>query len=365
MVTQPESITTTEKVFISTEAPEVEEEEEEEGEIKEEGEVAQTTTTTSAPTTTTVAASSSTVAAAISNAPVRNNNNVNEKPWSPYEAIQRQRQTENKDKNKEDSGSNGSAQSGGPVRTRGKTTFATSSGSGRPSGSVPIRVERPVVLRPLAPASRTTATTTIRPSIVLSGGVRSQEDFVAPVAPEFGIRAAENGGKSPINPAPSQSLLPVGRRVPEIRPASAVGSSQTTGGVVRLSRPVAVVGATTALPEPAAAEEEEEEEEEEEAAPEEADAEEEEEEEQVEEQAEEVSSTTELPSTTEPAVVALPSTTTTEQPATTQAPETTEEEKTSGNSLEDPSSVLGVSTATEVSLMYELCYRGRCVRVHE
>lgn len=32
---------------------------------------------------------------------------------------------------------------------------------------------------------------------------------------------------------------------------------------------------------------------------------------------------------------------------------------------DDDRKVLGVSTATEVSLMYELCFRGRCIRVHE
>ena len=39
--------------------------------------------------------------------------------------------------------------------------------------------------------------------------------------------------------------------------------------------------------------------------------------------------------------------------------------KSLDNALETDQKVLGVSTATEVSLMYELCFRGRCIRVHE
>ena len=281
-------------------------------------------------------------------------NNINDKPWSPYEAIQRQRQTSDTDKQRQATPADESSSSGSgkPTRTRGQTTFATS--ANRPSK--PVRLERPVVLRPLARQPTTSSPVIVRQK---DSGFRVPEDFIAPVAPEFGIRGDIRPSINPVQ----QSLVPVGRRVPEVRPVA--------GQVVRISsgrQPAVVVVDTPPSSEKpdtnefdGAEEEEEEEEAEEETA-----AEEPEEEEKEGEQSGDEGS-----STTTDSAIATP---TTEVPSSTETPTTTtdspaaveqEVEKASGNKLDDPSSVLGVSTATEVSLMYELCYRGRCVRVHE
>ena len=312
-----------------------------------------------------------TTAASLATAPVRN-----EKPWSPYEAIQRQRQSGETEKRNQPETSTGNQ----PIRIRGKATFASS----RPTSGPVVRqeVNRPVVLRPSPPANRQPSSVQIvRPSRPIQPAVRvrDQQDFVAPVAPEFGIRGDQQQAKPIliVNQEPTQSLVPVGRRVPEVRPP---------GQFVRIvGRPSnAVVPATkaptttTAAPEEEEVEEEELEENENENEHEEEEEEEEEavEEEQTVEEEDVQSSTT---STVAPIEVVAPSTTEAAQEvddqsvnsttAATTTSEPSEEsegavESASGNNV-DERQVLGVSTATEVSLMYELCYRGRCVRVHE
>lgn len=91
-----------------------------------------------------------------------------------------------------------------------------------------------------------------------------------------------------------------------------------------------------------------------------------------------VAATTQLPTTTTETVTEVPEVAhVTEETTLVKPIEETPVELSVANNVDgdaaaaplaetaDERQVLGVSTATEVSLMYELCYRGRCVRVHE
>lgn len=337
-----------------------------------------------------------------------------EKPWSPYEAIQRQRESTSEPETASQVLSN----SGQPIRIRGKTTFSSS--------RIPLPPARPevgnrqIVLRPAASIRRPSnpGVRITKPIFAIQEEqrIRLQDDLIPPPAPEFGIR----GGVEPkpifVNTPPAQFLLPVGRRVPEVRPGL-----QTIP--IRIGRPTTEAPSTTtaAIVEEDLADvfqpetnefvtddptlvgdQEFEEEEEEEILTDETEGEENEEFEEV---------VDEIVPTTAPSAGSLPTTTESfleiveEQEggeaeqgfveATTRAPveqsittvetptviepqpaeEETVVELAAGNSVDDQSKqngderderqVLGISTATEVSLMYELCYRGRCVRVHE
>ena len=335
-----------------------------------------------------------------------------EKPWSPYEAIQRQRESTAEP----EAASQVISNSGQPIRIRGKTTFSSS--------RIPIPPVRPevgnrqVVLRPAVSIRRPSnpGPRITRPVFAIQEeqNVRLQDDLIPPSAPEFGIR----GGVEPkpifVNNPPAQFLLPVGRRVPEVRPGL-----QTIP--IRIGRPTTEVpSTTTAAPvveedladvfqqetnefvtdDPTLINDQEfEEEEEEEFLTDEAEG------EEIVEEEEEEEIIDEIVPTTAPSVIGVPTTESfldvvdeqegggdqgiveattrapVEQSITTVAtptviePAETVVELAAGNSVDDQSKqngderderqVLGVSTATEVSLMYELCYRGRCVRVHE
>lgn len=357
-----------------------------------------------------------------------------EKPWSPYEAIQRQRETTVEPEVTSPLLSN----SGQPLRVRGKTTF-TSSRIPLP----PVRPEAPsrqIVLRPAA-AIRRPLPPSIRITKPIFGiqeqqNVHSQEDFVPPQSLEFGIRGGGEQKPTLINNPSTQFQLPIGRRVPENRP-----SLQN----IRINRPITEAPTTTtATPiieeepmdefqpetdelvtdEPTLANdplvEEEfvegdvegaEEEEEEEILTDEVEGEENEEfvEPEFIDEIDPTASSTSAPTVSSTITIAeayleVPEeqdfaeldesavedtskpaieqtiTTTTEATVAIEPETAIEEEETvvelaAGNQVDDQSKqkessdddrqVLGVSTATEVSLMYELCYRGRCVRVHE
>ncbi|XP_046438019.1 calphotin-like isoform X1 [Daphnia pulex] len=357
-----------------------------------------------------------------------------EKPWSPYEAIQRQRETTVEP----EAASQVVSSNDQPLRIRGKTTFSSSR-----IPLPPVRPEvgnRPVVLRPAASIRRPLPPTIriTKPVFDIQGqeNIRSQEDFIAPQSLEFGIRDGVESKPILINNSPAQFLLPVGRRVPETRP-----------GIqnIRIGRPTTQAPTTTTttttteapveeepvdafqqeadelvtdeplandqlLPEEGEEEGEGElveEEVEEEILTDEIEGEENEEFVETVDETEPVVSSTAAPTVTtaeafsefvdeqeevevDPVVVedtnksAEPITTTTEAPVVIEesivpAEEEVEEEgaielaadnhvddqSNPSESSDDERQVLGVSTATEVSLMYELCYRGRCVRVHE
>jgi hypothetical protein len=360
-----------------------------------------------------------------------------EKPWSPYEAIQRQRETTVEP----EAASQVVSNNGQPLRIRGKTTFSSSR-----IPLPPVRPEvgnRPVVLRPAASIRRPLPPTVriTKPIFDIQGqqNIRSQEDFIPPQSLEFGIRDGVESKPILVNNSPTQFLLPVGRRVPETRP-----------GIqnIRIGRPTTeapTTTTTTAAPieeEPVDAfqqetdelvtedpfandplpEEEEvegegellegEEEGEEEILTDEIEGEENEEfVEAVDETADPTVSSTAAPTVTtaeafsevieeqeegaevdqvvdveevNKSAVEQSITTTTEAsvvieesviPAEEEVEEESAIELAAGNQVDDETKqsessdderqVLGVSTATEVSLMYELCYRGRCVRVHE
>jgi hypothetical protein len=358
-----------------------------------------------------------------------------EKPWSPYEAIQRQRETTVEP----EAASQVVSSNDQPLRIRGKTTF-TSSRIPLPT----VRPEvgnRPVVLRPAASIRRPLPPTIriTKPVFDIQGqeNIRSQEDFIAPQSLEFGIRDGVESKPILINNSPAQFLLPVGRRVPETRPGiqnirigrptTQAPSTTTTTTTTTTEAPVEeepvdafqqeadelVTDEPLANDQLLPEEEEEgegelvEEEVEEEILTDEVEGEENEEFVETVDETEPVVSSTAAPTVTtaeafsevveeqeeaevDPVVVeetnksAEPITTTTEAPVVIEesivpVEEEVEEdgaiELAAGNHVDDLSNpsessdderqVLGVSTATEVSLMYELCYRGRCVRVHE
>lgn len=349
-----------------------------------------------------------------------------EKPWSPYEAIQRQRETTVEP----EAASQVISNSGQPIRIRGKTTFSSSR---IPIAPVLADVSnRQIVLRPAASIRRPSAQTVriSKPALEVpqEQNIRLQDDLIPPAAPGFGIRGGvESKPVLVSDPPPAQFLLPVGRRVPEVRPGFQtirIGRPTTTetplevvvdDDVIVEEDPVDVGPLdetnefVTDDPNLAIEEglDEEEEVEEDEILTD--DVEGEGEGEEFEEVVDQVDVTTGIPvagsvdATTDSAVVEIveeqegdaagqevvDETTkllkTDESVSTTTAPTVTviesqpssEEEGvvelTAGNQVDDQSKqsspderqVLGVSTATEVSLMYELCYRGRCVRVHE
>lgn len=364
-----------------------------------------------------------------------------EKPWSPYEAIQRQRETTVEPEVTSQLLSN----NGQPLHVRGKTTFSSSR-----IPLPPVRPEAPnrqvvlrpvtVIRRPLPPSVRIT-----KPifGIQEQPNVRTQEDFIPPQSLEFGIRDGVEQKPALINNPPVQLQLPIGRRVPENRPGlqnirinrpTTEAPTTTTAAPIVEEEPADVVQeeadelvtddptlANDQLAEEEVVEAEgniegaeEEEEEEEEVLMDEGEGEENEEfvEPETVDEVEPVGSSTSAPTTgptmtiaeafseipeeqdvaevdegvveqtTKPATEQHTVTTTTEA-AVVLEPETAVEEEeeesivelAAGNQVDDQSNqkelvdddrqVLGVSTATEVSLMYELCYRGRCVRVHE
>merc|ERR1712136_204028 len=130
-----------------------------------------------------------------------------EQPWSPYEAI-RQMQTAEQKRNQ-----------GNAIRTRGKITYAST----RPA--LPIRPIRPI--SPIRTVTPVRPNTSLRPASAIrtppqpedpeSQGLREGS---SPVSPEFGTRGRGDAD------APSSDIrpvnLPVGRRVPEFRPKSAI-----------------------------------------------------------------------------------------------------------------------------------------------
>ncbi|KAI9556906.1 hypothetical protein GHT06_016700 [Daphnia sinensis] len=361
-----------------------------------------------------------------------------EKPWSPYEAIQRQRETTVEPEVTSQLLANNGQQ---PLRVRGKTTFSSSR-----IPLPPVRPEAPnrqVVLRPAA-VIRRPLPPTVRITKPIFGiqeqpNVRTQEDFVPPQSLEFGIRDGIEQKPALINNPPVQLQLPIGRRVPENRPGlqnirinrpTTEAPTTTTAAPVVEEEPVDVLQEETdelvtddpTLANDQLAEEEvvegegniegaEEEEEEEVLADEVVEGEENEEfvEPETVDEVEPTASSTSAPTagptmtiaeafseipeeqdvaeveegvveeTTKPATEQTVTTTT--EAAVVLEPETVAEEEESavelaaGNQVDDQTDekesadddrqVLGVSTATEVSLMYELCYRGRCVRVHD
>ncbi|XP_057373906.1 cell surface glycoprotein 1-like [Daphnia carinata] len=360
-----------------------------------------------------------------------------EKPWSPYEAIQRQRETTVEPEVTSQLLTN----NGQPLRVRGKTTFSSSR-----IPLPPVRPEAPnrqvvlrpaaVIRRPLPPSVRIT-----KPifGIQEEQSVRTQEDFIPPQSLEFGIRDGIDHKPILINNPPVQLQLPIGRRVPENRPSlqnirinrpTTEAPTTTTAAPIIEEEPADVLQEETdelvtddpILTNDQFVEEEaveghiegaEEEEEEEEILTDEVEGEENEEfvEPETVDEVEPISSSTSAPTTGPTMTIAEafseipeeehdvadveedvveeqikpvatePTVTTTTEAAVVVEPETAVEEEESvvelaaGNQVDDQSDqkeladddrqVLGVSTATEVSLMYELCYRGRCVRVHE
>jgi len=316
-----------------------------------------------------------------------------EQPWSPYEAI-RQMQTAEQKRNQ-----------GNAIRTRGKITYAST----RPA--LPIRPIRPI--SPIRTVTPVRPNTSLRPASAIrtppqpedpeSQGLREGS---SPVSPEFGTRGRGDAD------APSSDIrpvnLPVGRRVPEFRPKSAIKIGRPKlNPAIKIEDPVKseqeasdhsaedefdpelLTGDGDEELEEELLDNEPEEEEEleeleeleedlqeeqleeveqeepllEEAQPEvvEPEVSQEVDQEEIQPPEEDEQSTTSVP-VVETTTVA-PSTTPPPQITTTSAPEVVQEDKPP--TATEEREVLGVSTATEVSMTYELCYRGRCVTVHE
>ena len=345
---------------------------------------------------------------------------LEEKPWSPYEAIQRQRESTLTEPEAE---SQIFSNSGQPIRNRGKTTFTSSRIPLPPVVRPDVTANRQIVLRPAAsivrrPSNPPSSIRLTKPILEdEKNSPRLQEDLIPPSAPGFGIR----DGGAPENPsAAGQFLVPIGRRVPELRRPGLqvipIGRSTTAKTPVAVEEdpvlleedPIAVEEAAAVEEDPAAGDLPSETEEfvtdepalfdqgavaeggeevegadedvlgvegEEEILTEEVEG------EVVEEELDQtinadLNSQQDVDQQIDGVVNEEPSALDASVPTTTAATVASSVESSVGNSFEvsagnsvddaaKQSEVLGVSTATEVSLMYELCYRGRCVRVHE
>lgn len=315
-----------------------------------------------------------------------------EKPWSPYEAIQRQREST---LNEPEAESQVFSNSGQPIRNRGKTTFS-SSRIPLPPVVRPDVGNRQIVLRPAATIRRPSSPNRLTKPVLQVQEVTPslQEEIIPPAAPGFGVR---DGGVESNQPA----QLPVGRRVPEIRrpglqviPIGRPSTTTTEAPVVDEEVVVeeedpAAVGAGDLVDEteelvtedPVLVNDQGIEEEvveegvEEEPLLDAVEGEEEvlidETEGQLVEEFDETSAVDQQPEVEQQIDGVVGEQVQSLAESVTTAPSVVESgsiEASTGNSVDDSakqSEVLGVSTATEVSLMYELCYRGRCVRVHE